>query len=144
MSDLIKLPPLWTVVALTITWRLNLVPVLQADAPFSGFPMSAVGVALVLWTILHFRRRETPIHPGKTPTALISDGPFRVNRNPIYTGFVMITLGYGISAGSLLGVLPAMVLFWALDRYHAAPEEARLLATFGADGEGFVANRRRW
>ncbi|KNG95672.1 hypothetical protein ATO11_01785 [Pseudaestuariivita atlantica] len=123
---------------------LNAVPILELGSRTFGGLVMLVGVGLALWAGMGFRTRHTPIHPGHTPTALITTGAFSINRNPIYTGMVLITLGIGLSQGSLLGILPAVALWYGLDRHFAAPEEAKLIETFGDEGRAYVEKVRRW
>ena len=140
----LKFPPLWTLAALIAAMVLNAVPVLELGSRAFGGLVALVGFALAVWAVSSFQGRGTPIHPGHTPKALITSGPFKFTRNPIYLGMVLITLGFGLSQGSLLGILPAAVLWWALDKHFAAPEEAEVLAAFGDEGRAFVDKVRRW
>jgi protein-S-isoprenylcysteine O-methyltransferase Ste14 len=73
-------------------------------------------------------------------TALVTTGPYRVVRHPIYLGLFLVAIGSAIAFGSwpaflavLLGVFPTFA--W---RAHA--EDRLLLRTFG---ERFEAYRQR-
>lgn len=140
----LKHPPLWTFAAILISMVLNTLPILIFSAQIFSLGTLCLGVFLILRTAWVFKEQDTPILPHNTPKHLITSGPFQWNRNPIYTGMILITLGVGAAQGSLLGVIPACVLFWVLDRYFAAPEEQLVIDTFGTDGKTFVDNVRRW
>lgn len=140
----LKFPPLWTLAAFVATIVLNGIPILRLSNTGFGFLGLVAGFGLILWAGLSFRGRNTPIHPGHTPKQLITTGPFTLNRNPIYTGMVLMTVGLGMAQGSLLGLIPAFVLWWALDRHFAAPEEQAVIDAFGDEGRAYVADVRRW
>ncbi len=123
---------------------LNTLPFLVFSAKIFAFGGMALGVYLILWAANTFRTHQTAILPHRTPDALITSGPFQWNRNPIYTGMILITLSVGVSQGSLLGAVPAFVLYWALDTYFAGPEEQRLRDTFGEAAEDYIKSIRRW
>ena len=53
---------------------------------------SALGFGLILWAALHFRAQDTTVHPRARPTALVATGPYRLNRNPMYTGMALILI----------------------------------------------------
>ena len=59
------------------------------------------GLGVVLWVAAIFGRRKTTIKPGDVSSALVTDGPFRVSRNPIYLAMTSILVGTAIALGSL-------------------------------------------
>jgi protein-S-isoprenylcysteine O-methyltransferase Ste14 len=91
-----------------------------------------------------FRRRGTAVEPWKPSTALITDGLYRVSRNPIYLGFAITYLGFAIAMDSwvvLLLLLPCLAM---VDRFVIQREERYLAARFGADYEAYRGKVRRW
>ena len=116
--------------------------------PSWGAPL---GVALVLgglglhWVAFRqFRRMETTLATLASPRLLVTDGPFRFSRNPMYAAGVLILTGLGMMLGSLtpLGV---PVLFWMVAwAWYIRPEEALLLAEFGEDYLEYRSRVRRW
>jgi protein-S-isoprenylcysteine O-methyltransferase Ste14 len=91
-----------------------------------------------------FRRRGTAVEPWKPSTVLISDGPYRFSRNPIYLGFAITYLGFAIAMDSwivLLLLLPCLVV---VDRFVIQREERYLAAKFGADYDAYRTRVRRW
>ena len=104
--------------------------------------VAALGV--IGWSAWWFYVRKTPIEPHHTPRTLIVDGPYRHSGNPIYLALVTLTLASALGHGSWLGLALAAALWWVLDRRFAAPEEALLRATFGAEAEAYIARTGRW
>jgi protein-S-isoprenylcysteine O-methyltransferase Ste14 len=104
----------------------------------------AAGIALNLLADRAFKAAGTTVKPLLESTALVTDGVFRLTRNPMYLGFLLLLLGLWI----LLGVAtPGLVLapFAVLiDRAFIAPEEEKLARTFGGPYAAYRHRVRRW
>jgi len=139
------LPPLWLAGHMAAAWALaRWLPLWRFDAGAAGRVVIVLGVALILWSAWWFWRKRTPIEPRHTPRALIVEGPYRLNRNPIYTGLVVILAGWALSLGALSALLTVPVLPVVLTRRFISPEEAALRAAFGAEAERYLTRSRRW
>jgi protein-S-isoprenylcysteine O-methyltransferase Ste14 len=101
-------------------------------------------VALILWTALLFRRHRTTILPQRAASTLVTQGPFRFSRNPIYLSFALLHLACAIANGSpgMLLTLPLVVV--VMDRHVIAAEEAFHQRQFGAAWQAYRARVRRW
>lgn len=108
-----------------------------------GGALAAAAVVLVVWGVLNLRRARTPVEPGHVPTALVTSGPYRFTRNPLYLGQLLFLLGLGLAAFPWL--LPgAVVQALLLDRLVVPAEEARIAAHFGEAFATYRARVRRW
>ncbi len=87
-------------------------------------------------------RGKHPSHADEPPE-LITDGPFRWSRNPIYTGHSLMHLGASFLADSLWPILTLVPVVLYLRRVIAR-EEARLQSLFGAEYERHYQEVRRW
>jgi len=67
---------------------------------------------------------------------LIRTGPYAVVRHPIYSGFMLATLGTAIAFGEVSGLL-AVLLVVAAWGYKASLEESAMLEQFGAQYEAY-------
>jgi len=110
----------------------------------AGLLPLTLGLVLVLVGDRAFKRAETPICPGARVTALVTRGVYRLSRNPMYLGMVLIAVGFAV----LLGAWSALVVPWALalvlDRRFVRAEERRLAEQFGAHYEEYRRRVRRW
>lgn len=139
------LPPVWALgVWLAQQAGARWLPLAAFDAGWIGGALVAGGLALILWAAIWFRRKRTPIEPHHRPKALIVEGPYRINRNPIYTGLAIILVGTGLNAGALSALLLAAAFPIIATRRFAIPEEAGLRAAFGAEADRYIAATRRW
>jgi len=109
-----------------------------------SLPAISAGLLLNVFADRRFRERRTPVHPDATPTALVTDGVFRISRNPMYLGMVLILLGAGAGLGSLGVLLVAPAFALVLDRGFIRVEERRLAEAFGAAWQAYAARVRRW
>ena len=82
--------------------------------------------------------------PMKPTTALVTSGPYRVTRNPMYVGMAFLYAGLALSLGVIwaLALLPAVLLM--VDRLVIAREERYLEAKFGEEYRDYKRRVRRW
>jgi protein-S-isoprenylcysteine O-methyltransferase Ste14 len=75
---------------------------------------------------------------------LLTTGPFRVSRNPMYLGMAAALLGVAVTLGSATPFLVAPVFGVLLARRFIRPEEAALASRFGAAWTAYARRTRRW
>jgi protein-S-isoprenylcysteine O-methyltransferase Ste14 len=71
---------------------------------------------------------------------LITQGPYRIVRNPIYAGMFGMLVATGLAVGRWWVMLIAVILFWIGNSIRIRSEEKLLHETFGAEFEDY---RRR-
>ncbi len=103
-----------------------------------------VAVSLASWGIVEMKMRQTPIKPGLCPTRLVTTGPFRFTRNPLYLALLLVLAAIAIIKNSMWLVLGTGALLLLLDRYIVIREEAAIANAFGAEYSAYVARVRRW
>ena len=102
----------------------------------SGALAAAAFVALV--------RHRTTFRTDRPVSALVTSGPFRISRNPMYLSLVLLVAGAGALLNSLwpLALLvPAVVV---VRRLAIAPEERYMTELFGSAYEQYRRKVRRW
>lgn len=138
-------PPLWLALALALAWGAGVLwPLPVPHAHWPGATLVAAGLLLMLAAAARMAARRTTIIPHLNPSALVTDGPFALTRNPIYLGDAMVLLGAILWWGALwaLPLLPAFV--WIITRRFIRPEESRLRAAFGPEFDRWAARTPRW
>lgn len=105
----------------------------------AGFLLSASGI---VW----FRRARTTINPHKPEeaTSLVSSGPYRFTRNPMYAGILLVLFGWAAFLSSMLALSGPIVFVLYLNRFQIAPEERTLERLFGSEYLAYKARVRRW
>jgi len=109
-----------------------------------GAVVFTLGAAIAGWGLVIFRRARTTTVPGRTSAELVTSGPYRMTRNPMYVGLALAYLG---EAGILKQVWPVILLplMLAYLNWIVIPlEEARLTEAFQGDYEGYRTRVRRW
>lgn len=111
---------------------------------WSGLVLVALGLVLVYGTQIWLRRMRTTVAPYETPRTLVTAGPFRLSRNPVYLGFVIVATGAAIIFGTLTPFIGPPLLWWILDRRVVPIEEGILADSFDEDWRAYAARVRRW
>ena len=114
------------------------------DADWFGGGLILAAIALTIWTVATFRKSRTTIIPRQPPNALVTDGPMRICRNPIYLADALSLAGWGFILGAAAPFLLIPVFMRVIERRFIIGEEARLMAAFGASYSAYAARVRRW
>jgi protein-S-isoprenylcysteine O-methyltransferase Ste14 len=102
------------------------------------------GVVLVSWSLIALLRAGTTTEHSKPTTQLVTTGPFRVSRNPIYLGLAAILQGLSLNWGNPYLLVFALAFPFILQRWTIRPEEAYLERVFGAEFRRYRDSVRRW
>src|SRR5918992_954083 len=78
-----------------------------------------------------FRRAGTNVIPFKPTTALVTDGPFRVTRNPMYVGMACLYVAIAVGFSLIWALILLPLVLVAVDRLVIAKEEPYLERLFG-------------
>lgn len=143
---MVDIPPLWLTLFIVIGWgAAKLIPLgLVAPAPWLGGAIAVAGVLLILWSGAVFGKARTPIHPRKTPQALVRGGPFAFSRNPIYLAMAIMLIGWGVAIGSLWPALLTPAFMLIIQKRFIEGEEAALRDAFPQEWETWSQKTRRW
>jgi protein-S-isoprenylcysteine O-methyltransferase Ste14 len=90
------------------------------------------------------RRARTTLNPNHPTTTLVTQGPFRFTRNPLYVSLAMLYGGLALMANAWWAVLllPGVI---ALAHFLVIlPEERYLEQKFGEEYRAYKARVRRW
>lgn len=109
-----------------------------------GVALAVLGIALIMAGARRFIAVGTNIPPMLPTTALVTDGPYRWSRNPLYLAMLAIYLGIAIGAGSLWGLVLVVPLFVLISVTVIAREERYLERKFGDVYRQYCARVRRW
>jgi protein-S-isoprenylcysteine O-methyltransferase Ste14 len=106
-----------------------------------GVALFAIGGVLRLWPVFVLGNRFSGLVAIQEGHALVTDGIYRVVRNPSYLGLLLNALGWSLAFRSVAGiVLTALFIPPLIARMIA--EERLLLTTFGPAYEAYRA--RTW
>lgn len=132
------------ILAVLTQWALPL-PFLPAPLAWVlGVIVFLTGVGFGLPAARHMRQVKTTLRPNRSSTALVTTGPFRFSRNPIYIAMVFNYAGLAIILGTPWGLLFLPLVVWLLTRWVIIPEEDYLKQQFGESYQQYQAGVRRW
>jgi protein-S-isoprenylcysteine O-methyltransferase Ste14 len=104
----------------------------------------AVGFMVALISVTTFLIAKTTPVPYRRAATLVTWGPYRLSRNPMYVGVTLIYLGVAALRAVLWPVLLLPVPLLVLNYVVIPQEESMLRAAFGAAYERYCARVRRW
>lgn len=152
MSSLeLKIPP--PAVALLFGFLMWLASSLVApvEVPFGprvtvALVLVSLGLVFGVSAMAAFRRIKTtmsPIKPAAT-SSLVTTGPFRFTRNPMYLSLLLYLLAWAVYLSNLLTLLflPVFVLY--INQFQIKPEERVLSSLFGREYAAYKERIRRW
>ncbi len=126
-------------------WPVRIAPAAYAPAiRFVGADLITAWLGLAVWALLTFRAAGTSPHPGHPTAALTFGGPYRFTRNPMYLGFVLMSVGVAFVANALWPLLTVAPAILTVRRVVIRKEEAYLTRKFGAPYEEYKKRVRRW
>jgi protein-S-isoprenylcysteine O-methyltransferase Ste14 len=132
------------VLSVLLNFIFPVVGFLSPPATYYGFLIIGLGLVLAFWSRSLFLKNATTLQPSEEPTSLVTYGPFRISRNPIYLGMASILLGVAVLQGTLV-TLAFPVLFVALIEFFIIPGEERILEKiFGEPYREYKKSVRRW
>jgi len=125
-------PPVWLIGFVVAAWGLARLWAPLGDVLlWPGRGLVAVGIALIVWSALAFRRAQTTIVPHQPPSALVEAGPYRFSRNPIYLADLVILAGAALILGAPLALILLVPFREVVLRLFILPEEAVLERALG-------------
>ena len=109
-----------------------------ADACF------AASLILAGWAVRRIWRARSSVLPHRATTVLVTTGPFRITRNPLYLAMGLLLAGVAFTVNSLMMLL--VIVPWTVVMRHGviAREERYLEGKFGEDYRAYCRRVRRW
>lgn len=102
------------------------------------------GFALAFFAARRFRLAGTSVIPGEPASTLVTAGIYRVTRNPMYIGFILLYFGLSIILTSVWILLLLIPVVLILHRGVVLREEAYLARKFGDDYTRYAERVPRW
>ena len=102
----------------------------------TGYPMKfglsfiILGILLLVWSCLTFVTAKTCIDIRKSAKQLVTIGPYKYSRNPMYLAYVLMYLGISIFCGHMATLLLLIPCLFFLHYFAIEKEENYLKARF--------------
>ena len=127
-----------------------LLPLGWLPRPFSDFLFAVGLLAVVVALAVDFsamrtlHKAHTTIMPNKGSDHLVTGGPYRFTRNPIYVGNTLLMVGAGLMSGIVWFMPLALLAAWATTELAIKREEKHLTHKFGKKYRDYMRTARRW
>ena len=108
--------------------------------------LAVAGASLDLLGVVAFLRSKTtvnPLQPGKA-SALVTTGVYRMTRNPMYLGLLLLLTAWAIHLSVLWPFLGPVLFILYINRFQIVPEERVLRSLFGDEYAAYASRVRRW
>lgn len=104
------------------------------------------GLLLMLVAVISFVAVKTTINPLRPSRAssLVTSGVFRLSRNPIYLGDLLVLAAFTVWLGNGASAALLGLFVWYINRFQIIPEERALAGIFGESYIAYCQRVRRW
>ena len=147
----LKVPPLAIgVLVAALMWLGSwAVPALNFVLPgrkLLALALAIAGAMIIVSGIASFRRAKTTINPMKpaSSSSLVRSGIYKVSRNPMYLGFLLMLFGWAVFLSNALAFIFLPVFIFYMNRFQIEPEENALAGKFGQEFAHYRSRVRRW
>jgi protein-S-isoprenylcysteine O-methyltransferase Ste14 len=117
---------------------------LQPPFTLLGILIIGAGLILAFWTRALFLRNRTTLSPYESPAVLITTGPFRMSRNPVYLAMAAMLFGSAVLMGTLVPFVFPVLFIVIIEVLFIPDEERRLEEIFGGEYQEYQRRVRRW
>ena len=109
-----------------------------------GWPLVVGGPVVGSLGLREMKRADTNVDPREPTTAIVTGGPYRFTRNPLYLSMTLIYAGITALANALPAALLLPVVLHIMRRGVIEREESYLERKFGDEYLDYKARVRRW
>lgn len=147
-AGVVALPPLLygvtfvAVLALRWFWPL---PILgRTMGLYSGLALAMIAVAVAIWGSRTLRIAGTNVNPSLPATVVVTSGPFRYSRNPLYFALTVFYLGLTLAFNTWWGIILLVPLLIVMHYGVVLREERYLEQKFGETYRQYRSAVRRY
>lgn len=141
-------PPFVGLALLGLATWFHLGPASDQGTPLRCIPcaiaLAAFGFGMMAWSFAFFLKQRTSPWPGSRPSALVTAGPYRFSRNPMYVAATALLLALTLAVGSVSFLIPPAGFFVVMHLLYIPHEEGRMAEHFGQGYDDYRRRVRRW
>ena len=144
-----KIPPavVWLICALIMKSIAYVLPFVALP----HLPVVAIVIALIgigagiagIWSFYKARTTINPLEPSEA-THFVSEGIYKLSRNPMYVGLACCLVSWAICLSYLLPWLGVLLFIAYMTHFQIIPEEHALRQKFGDEYQNYCLKVRRW
>jgi len=130
--------------AFLLNWLIPLPFVISKVVEWVGYLLVFAGLGFAFSAVNQFGKVHTTLDPHGSVSAIVTGGPYRFSRNPIYLGFVCTLIGLPLALGNVWGAVLSPLLIMSLYQLVIKHEEAYLEEKFKDVYTSYKSRVRRW
>ena len=130
--------------ALILNWAVPFTEPWISALRIMGGMIVVAGFLLAGLAVSQMMKLHTSPDPHQSVSTLVTGGPYRFTRNPIYLGFFLIYLGITLLVGTLWGLIASPFLLLTITNAVIHAEETYLDGKFGEQYKEYRLRVRRW
>ena len=96
-----------------------------------GILFLILGFSLGIGSAFYFRKLGTHLRPGTEANLIVTSGPFKYTRNPMYIGFILALIATAILLGAFSPTLVIPVFIMLIQKQFILMEEKMMERSFG-------------
>lgn len=141
-------PPVWLLITMVLMYFASgFVPIyfiMPMDMMTWGQVIVFFGFSITYYAARMFRKAKTPLKPFVPVQKVITDGPFRYTRNPVYLGMFMMLTGWAIYLRALSPWFFVVAFIWLIRTHWVLKEEVQMEREMGEAYLKYKNEVRRW
>ena len=145
----IKIPPPIIVFFLTTLVYLSSNFIIGFNLPFRtsiSLILLFIGLLIIFIPVFQFIKSKTTINPQsfKNVNNLVSSGVYKISRNPMYLGMLIIILSSVVYYLNYFSVFIPFIFYFWINEFQIKREEKKLEEKFGSDYKKYKSKTKRW
>ncbi|MFT4613198.1 MAG: protein-S-isoprenylcysteine O-methyltransferase Ste14 [Bacteroidia bacterium] len=141
-------PPIWLLFGLVVIFCCNeLFPgprFTSIAGQVAGGVFIVAGLLLLVTANGLFSAAGTNVIPFREVTALVTTGVYRISRNPMYLGMLLVLIGVAVTVGATTALLVPPIFAGIVQLRFIQGEEKMLLAAYPQEYAAYCNQVRRW
>lgn len=145
----IKIPPPIIVIFLILAVYFSSNLTIGFDLPFKktlSLLLLFIGLLIIFIPVFQFIKSKTTINPQsfKNVNNLVSSGIFKISRNPMYLGMLIIISSTVVYYFNYFSIFAPFIFYFWINEFQIKREEKKLEEKFGSDYMKYKSQTRRW
>ncbi len=132
------------IAVILLRWLLPLPFAVPKLLEWLGYVLILLGIGLGAGAVSRFLRAHTTTYPHGQVSTIVTSGPYRFTRNPIYLGMVCLLIGFSFAFRTYWGLILSPLFVVLMNTLVIRHEEAYLEKKFGKVYSNYKSRVRRW